>query len=57
MIFSYHWNYTKRYNMSEKLYQLAMKADPTNIWPTCNYATFIWSIRNNYEESEKVIFF
>jgi hypothetical protein len=34
-----------------------MKADKTNPWPICNYATFLWDIKKDFENAEKVEFY
>ena len=31
-----------------------MAKDPTNVWPIANYATFLWDIKKNYIDSEKL---
>jgi hypothetical protein len=51
---SFHWNYTKGFHLAEKYYQLAIEADKNNVWPICNYATFLWDVKHRLDESEKV---
>ena len=42
--------------MAEKYYHLAIHADKSNVWPLCNYATFLWDVRHKFDDSEVVRF-
>lgn len=30
-----------------------MSIDKSNVYPVCNYATFLWDVKKNFDEAEK----
>jgi Tfp pilus assembly protein PilF len=51
---SFHWNHTRLFDLAEKYYLIAIKLNPENVWPVCNYATFLWDVKKRLDESQKV---
>jgi Tfp pilus assembly protein PilF len=47
-------NYTRLLHLAEKNYLIAIDTDPKNVWPLCNYATFLWEIKKDLKKSEEV---
>ena len=48
-----HWN-CSNWDFAEKLYYRAIEADPQNPFPRCNLATFLWDVRKDFDNVEKV---
>jgi hypothetical protein len=53
--FSFHYNITGFYDLAQNYYQKSFEADVKNPWVISNYATFLWSIRKNQAEAQRVL--